>query len=358
MVEDFKNFLNDLLLVVAQQRASDLHLSPGYYPTIRVDGRLIALSEKGVLDPATIHGALTYAMQEKGINNDRYTKAGEINFTYDLEGKARFRMNAYKTQGSDAIVFRYIPEHIGTLEDLGLPDQISFFSRISQGLVLIASPDGHGKTTTAASLVNLINSQRYEKIMTIEHPIEYIFFPDKSIIDQREIHIDTPNFEEALKYVSRKNINVLMLDRIDSREKLESVISIAEGGVLVVATISAPASAQAIEKIIALSDPNKEREIRLRLSNVISGIVAQKLIPRIEGGIAPAVEVVIATPPIRGLIRGRKLGQLNLILDTSSEYGMISLNRSLAELVYRNEITAQQAEFHSLNRAELKSLLR
>jgi twitching motility protein PilT len=358
MVEDFRSLLNDLLYVTAQQRASDLHLSPGYYPTVRVDGKLIALSDKGVLTPAAISGLLTFAMQESGVNKDKYIADGEISFTFSLEGKARYRASAYKTRGADSIVFRFITEHIGTFEELKLPNQISFFSRISQGTVLVVSSDGHGKTTTAASLVNLINKERYEKIMTVEHPIEYVFYPEKSVIDQREVSLDAPSFEQALKNISRKNINVLMVDNIDSSDKLEGVLKVAEGGVLVVATIPAPASAQAIEKIVALADPRKESETRLRLSNVLSGVISQKLIPRIQGGMVPAVEVVIATPGVRELIREKKLGQLSLVIDTSSEYGMMSLNRALAELIKRNEISAEQAEFYSLNRAELKSYIR
>jgi twitching motility protein PilT len=358
MVEDYRSLINDLLYVTAQQRASDLHLSPGYYPTIRVNGKLLALSDKGVLAPATITGLLTFAMQENGVNKDEYIKNGEINFTFSLEGKARYRASAYKTRGFDSIVFRFIPEHVGSLEDLNLPNQITFFSRISQGLVLVVSPDGHGKTTTAASLVNLINKERYEKIMTIEHPIEYVFYPEKSVIDQREIILDAPSFEKALENVSRKNINVLMVDNIDSQEKMNGALSVAEGGVLVVATISSPASGQALEKMISLSDPRKESETRLRLSNTVSGVVAQKLIPRIQGGMIPAVEIVVATPGVRELIREKKLGQLNLVIDTSTEYGMNSLNRALAELVKRNEISVEQAEFHSLDRAELKSFIR
>jgi len=358
MVEDFRSLLNNLLYVTAQQRASDLHLSPGYYPTIRVNGKLIALSDKGILDPTMISGLLTFAMQENGINKDKYITDGEISFTFSLEGKARYRTSAYKTRGFDAVVFRFIPERVGTFEDLNLPSQITFFSRISQGLVLMVSSDGHGKTTTAASLVNLINKERYEKIMTVEHPIEYIFYPEKSVFDQREVFLDTPSFEKALENISKKNINVLMVDNVDSQEKINGVLKVAEGGVLVVATISAPASAQAIEKMIALADPRKESETRLRISNILSGVISQKLIPRIEGGMIPAVEVVVATPGVRELIRKKKLGQLNLVIDTSSEYGMMSLNRALAELIKRNEISVEQAEFYSLNRAELKSYIR
>ncbi len=358
MVEDFRSLLNDFLYVTAQQRASDLHLSPGYYPTIRVNGKLMALSDKGILDPTMISGLLTFAMQENGIDKDKYITDGEISFTFSLEGKARYRASAYKTRGFDSLVFRFIPEHVGTLEDLNLPNQITFFSRISQGLVLMVSSDGHGKTTTAASLVNLINKERYEKIMTVEHPIEYVFYPEKSVFDQREVFLDTPSFKKALENISKKNINVLMIDNIDNQEKMNGVLEVAEGGVLVIATISAPASAQAIEKMIALTDPRKESETRLRISNILSGVVSQKLIPRIEGGMIPAVEVVVATPGVRELIREKKLGQLNLVIDTSSEYGMMSLNRALAELVKRNEISMRQAEFYSLNRTELKSYIR
>ena len=358
MVEDFRSLLNDLLYITAQQRASDLHLSPGYYPTVRVDGKLISLSDKGVLDPAVISGILSFAIQESGTNHDKYVSDGEISFTFSLESKARYRVNAYKTRGHDSMVFRFIPERIGTFEDLKLPNQISFFTRISQGLVLVASSDGHGKTTTAASLVNLINKERYEKIMTVEHPTEYVFYPEKSVIDQREVSLDSPSFGKALENISRKNINVLMVDNIDSPEKMNGTLKVAEGGVLVIATIPSPASGQALEKLISLADPQKETETRLRLSNVLSGVISQKLIPRIQGGMIPAVEVVIATPGVRELIREKKLGQLNLVIDTSSEYGMMSLNRALAELVKRNEISVEQAEFYSLNRAELKSYIR
>lgn len=357
-MEDFKSLLNDLLYVTAQQKASDLHLSPGYYPVLRVDGKLMALSDKGVLSPATIDGILAVTMQRSGIEREKYITKKEANFTFSFEEKARFRASVYKTRGYNSIVFRYIPEQIGSLEELRLPSQVSFFGRISQGLVLVVSPDGHGKTTTAVALVNLINKERYEKIMTVECPIEYIFYPDKSIIDQREVNTDAESFNEALQNISRKNVNVLMVDNINDADKFYGILNAAEGGALVVATVSSPASAQAIEKLVSLASPQREHEARLKLSNVISGVVSQKLIRRVGGGMVPAVEIVIATAGVRELIRERKLGQLSLVLDTSSEYGMISLNRALVELVRRNEISVQEAEFHSPNRAELKSLIR
>ncbi|MBI2057698.1 MAG: PilT/PilU family type 4a pilus ATPase [Candidatus Yanofskybacteria bacterium] len=352
----YKSEINELLLLLAQEQGSDIHLSPGVFPTIRVDGRLISLTNRSILDSETIEGYATALIGEE--RKARFLQEKEADFSYTVEEKGRFRMNIYMSKGSFAITGRNIPFEIRTIEELKLPKILKFFSQLSQGFVLIVGPNGHGKSTTLAALINLINKERVEKIITIEDPIEYLFTSDKSIIDQREVYRDTNSFANALRATFRENVNVIMVGELRDYETMSAAVSAAETGHLVFASLHTNNAAQTIERIIDSFPPAQQPQIISQLANTVSGIISQRLIPSTKGGLIPAVEVLIANSAVRNLIRENKAEQLNVVIDTNEEVGMISMNKSLAGLVKKGEISQEQAEFFSLNPKELKLLLK
>ena len=351
---DYRQYLEELLNHTAKSNASDLHLSPGNYPIIRIDGRLIQVQDKKILDRPTLEG-LVFALL--GDRKDKFLSEKEMDFSYSDGQGSRFRVNVYYSRGELAATLRLIPGTIKTIDDLNLPSVIKIFSRLSQGFVLVVGPNGHGKSTTLAAIIDLINKERAEKIVTIEDPIEYIFAHDKSVIDQREIGQDTFSFHRALKSVFRQNVNVIMVGEMRDHETISAAVTAAETGHLVLASLHTNSASQTIERIIDNFPPNQQAQIRTQLANTISGIISQRLIPGLKGGLIPAVEVMIATNAIRTLIRDDRLGQIDLVIETGQDVGMISLDRSLADLVRQKMISIEKAEFYSLNANNLKSLL-
>lgn len=351
---NYKELLNELLIYTAGQRASDLHLSPANFPTLRLYGRLVPLKKYSILDPETLQGIIDALLEDK---KSRFLVEKEVDFSYSVNQEARFRVNVYRTKNIPAAAFRFIPSQIPDINDLNLPSIVKIFSRLSQGFVLVVGPNGHGKTTTLASLVNLINRERSYKIVTIEDPIEYIFSSDKSIIDQRELFSDTLSFHKALRSTFRQNVDVILVGDMRDYETMSAAVTAAETGHLVFASLHTNNASQTIERIVDSFPATQQSQIRTQLANTISGVVSQRLIPGIKGGLVPAVEVMIANSAVRNLIRENKFNQLNLVIDTSSDIGMVSLNKSLADLVKKNEISIEQAEFYSLNPGELKELI-
>lgn len=341
--------------MTAQQGATDLHLSPGHYPTLRIDSRLIMLSQQKILDKETLEGLIFALLGES--RKARFLSEKELDFSYELEGKNRFRVDAYQTRGGLAASLRLIPNEIKRIDELNLPPIIKIFSKLSQGFVLVVGPNGHGKSTTLAALIDMINKERAEKIVTIEDPIEYLFTPDKSIIDQREVYQDTFSFHKALRSTFRQNVNVIMVGEMRDYETMSAVVTAAETGHLVLTSLHTNSASQTIERIIDSFPSNQESQIRNQLANTISGIISQRLIPRIKGGLIPAVEVMIATPAIRTLIRDNRPKQMDMVIETSQDLGMVSLDRSLADLVRKKEISWERAEFYSLNSGELRNLI-
>lgn len=348
--------MEDLLGAAAQNNASDIHMSPGNYPILRIDGRLIPLSNKKILDPETLDGLASVLLGEE--RKSRFVAEKEIDFSYESEQGNRFRVNVYYTQGRVAATLRLVPAKIRSIDDLGLPQIIKVFSKLSQGFVLVVGPNGHGKSTTLAALIDLINKERAEKIVTIEDPIEYIFTPEKSIIDQREVFQDTFSFHKALRSAFRENVNVVMVGEMRDYETMSAAVTAAETGHLVFGSLHTNSASQTIERIIDTFPSSQQSQIRNQLANTISGIISQRLIPRIKGGLIPAVEVMIATPAVRTLVRDNRPRQLDLVIETSQEVGMISLNRSLSDLVTRKEISLERAQFYSQNPSELREFLR
>ncbi|HEY4506556.1 MAG TPA: PilT/PilU family type 4a pilus ATPase [Candidatus Paceibacterota bacterium] len=351
-----KKDIDGLLAEMAQKGGSDLHLSPGYYPTIRIDGRLVPLTEYKILSKEHLRDLILSLLTDGP--KEKFISEKELDFAYELNDKLRFRANFYQTRGSYAAAFRLIPPEIKTIEELNLPPIVKIFSKLSQGFVLVVGPNGHGKSTTMAAIVDLINHERAEKIITIEDPIEYVFTPDKSIIDQREVYFDTVSFNKALRSTFRENVNVIMVGEMRDYDTISTAVTAAETGHLVFASLHTNNAAQSIERIIDIFPAEQQRQIVSQLANTISGVISMRLIPRIKGGLIPAVEVMIANAAVRNLIREERVQQLGLAIDTGSESGMISMNRSLADLVRRGEISIEQAEFYSLNPAELRTLVR
>ena len=353
---DYKQQLEELLMTTGQNNASDIHLSPGNYPILRIDGRLIPLSNKKILDSETLEGLVLALLGDE--RKTRFASEKELDFSYESSQGTRFRANVYYTQGRVAATMRLVPAQVKSIDDLNLPSIIKVFGKLSQGFVLVVGPNGHGKSTTLAAIIDMINKERAEKIITVEDPIEYIFSPEKSIIDQREVYQDTFSFHKALRSAFRENVNVIMVGEMRDYETMSAAVTAAETGHLVFGSLHTNSASQTVERIIDTFPPNQQTQIRNQLANTISGIVSQRLIPRIKGGLIPAVEVMIATPAVRTLVRDNRPRQLDLVIETSQEAGMISMNRSLADLVRNKEISLERAQFYSQNPSELKELLR
>src|SRR3989344_1696200 len=351
-MENPQKYLEDLITAAAQNGASDLHLSPSTYPTLRVDSRLVPLMNHEILSTEILKDLISTLLGPE--RQAQFISEKEIDFSLEINSN-RFRANAYQARNSYAATLRLIPNQIKTLAELNLPPILNIFTKLSQGFVLVVGPNGQGKSTTLASLLNIINKERGEKIITIEDPIEYIFTPEKSIVDQREISRDTLSFDKAIRSSLRENVNVLMIGDMRDYETMSAAVTAAETGHLVFATLHTNSAAQTIERILDSFPPSQQSQIRSQLTSTISGVISQRLIPRIQGGLVPAVEVMIATSAVRTLIRDNKPRQLDQVIETSQNIGMISMDKSLADLVRRKEISLERAEFYSINPENLRN---
>lgn len=348
--------LKKLMETVVQQGASDLHLSVARYPTIRVDGALIPLTNEAVLtknDVLELCTALLNKEQMEILQRDL-----QIDFTYELEGKMRFRVNVFFETGNLAAALRLIPYKIRTIEELGLPAILHQAIRNTQGLILLVGPTGSGKSTSLAAMVDEINHTRTEHIITVEDPIEYIYQQDRCIINQREVYKDVRTFSDGLRGAFREDVDVLLVGEMRDLDTIATTITAAETGHLVMATLHTNDSAQTIDRIIDIFPASQQQQIRSQLSNILVGVISQRLIPRIGGGRVPAVEVLLNNDAVSNLIREGQIHQIVNVLDTSLEEGMISINRSLAELVKEEQITIDSAEAFATDKQTMHILLR
>ncbi|HBW56231.1 TPA: type IV pili twitching motility protein PilT [Candidatus Azambacteria bacterium] len=345
--------LDDLLLNALKVDASDLHLSVGYKPTLRVDGALLPLSDFAPLTPPH---AEELANQLLGNRKQEFIEKREIDFSYSYQDKARFRVNVFFEKGFISSALRLITAKIRTIEELNLPTVLHNISKLKQGFVLLTGPSGHGKSTTLASIIDEINHVRSEHIITIEDPIEYLFIGDKSIVNQREINSDTKSFHGALSAALREDPNIIMVGEMRDMETIAAALTAAETGHLVLSSLHTNSASQTISRIIDIFPPNQQNQIRLQLANTLSAVVSQRLLPKISGGRIPAAEVMFANSAVSNLIRENKAHQLDLVIETSLESGMISLNRSLMELVRRNEISLETAMAYSLSPKQLETI--
>jgi twitching motility protein PilT len=289
-------------------------------------------------------------------NKARLEKERQADFSYTLTD-ARFRGNVFYRQSSLSIALRLIPKKILTMAELGLPPILEEFTRKRQGFFLVVGPIGQGKTTTLASMIEVINQTRTEHILTIEDPIEFMYDSKKSIIDQREVLVDTPSFSEALTGMFRQDINVCLVGEMRDTATIATAVTAAETGHLVFSTLHTNNASQTIDRIIDSFPANQQDQIRVQIAGSLIGIFSQRLIPRVSGGLIPACELLINNNAVSNLIRERRTHELNTVIETSSNEGMIDMNRSLAELVRRGEITVENAYLHSINPKNLDRLI-
>lgn len=346
----------ELLATVVKEGASDLHISVGHPPTLRIDGELMPLIKQPVFTGETarefIFSLLSQEQQAQLLKNK------ELDLSYNFRDRARFRVNAFHQRGFLGAAMRLIPTKIRTVKELNLPPILEEFAKRKQGFLLVVGPTGHGKSTTLAALVDLINHTRSEHVITVEDPIEYLFSSDRAIVDQREVGFDTLDFHRALRSMLREDVDVGMVGEMRDAETMAMAVTAAETGHLVLSTLHTNNAAHTIDRIIDTFPPEQQNQIRAQLASTLIGIVSQRLIPRANGGLVPAAEVMIANAAVRNLIRENKIHELDLVIETSSEQGMISLNRSLAELVRKGEITLENATLYSISPGELQMLLK
>ncbi len=352
---DYKTLIEELLDTVYKEGASDLHLSEGRHPTIRTSGMLLPLVKKAPLTHQDIEGMLRYLIGDTGL--EKFISSKEHDFSYQFKDLARFRGNAFIQQGSFGVALRLIPKQIKNVTDLGLPAALESFARKKQGFFLVVGPVGQGKTTTLAALIELINQERSEHIVTIEDPVEYLYEQKKSIIDQREIGIDTNTFENALVEALRQDVNVILVGEMRNHETMAAAITAAETGHLVFSTLHTNSAAQTIDRIIDTFPANQQDQIRVQLASALSGIFSQRLVPRISGGQIPAYELLVANAAVGNLIREKRTHEINTVIETGIAEGMIDMNRCLADLVRRGEISIENAYQRSLNPKVLERLI-
>lgn len=348
--------LIEFLEATIKERASDLHISVGYPPMLRVVGRLIPLLKTKKLLAEDTWNLAQILMNEE--QKTRFLKEKEIDFSYKFKDQVRFRINIFFQRGNVSIALRLIPAKIKTVEELGLPTILHKLTKASQGLVLVTGPSGHGKSTTLAALIDEIIRTRAEHIITIEDPIEYIFSgSSRCIVDQREVYQDTQSFAKALKATFRQDPDVIMVGEMRDPETIATTLTIAETGHLVFSTLHTNNASQTIHRIVDSFPSDQQNQIRIQLSGSLLGVISQRLIPGVKGGLVPACEVMISTPAVANLIRENKIHELPLVIETSADKGMISLNQALVNLIKKDEISLENGINYSLNPSELKMLI-
>ncbi len=352
---DYKKELEDLINIVISEKGSDIHFSVGNHPTIRVSGSLIPLLKKPLLTKTDVTGFLQELVNKE--QEASFMDTHEVDFSYAAKDAVRFRGNGFFQKGEISIALRHIPGKVRTFEELNLPPILQTFTEMPQGFFLCVGPVGQGKSTTLAAMVELINTNRAEHIVTIEDPIEYIYEPKKSLIDQREVRVDTEDFPIALHSAFRQDVDVILVGEMRGIETIGTAVSAAETGHLVFSTLHTNSATQTIDRIIDSFPHGQQGQIRLQLSGSLTGVFSQRLIPRISGGLIPAYELLINNAAVSNLIRESRTHELQTVIETGMEHGMIDMNRSLVELVQNGEITVENAFAYSTNPKGLERLM-
>jgi twitching motility protein PilT len=345
----------DVLLQVMDRNASDLHLTAGSPPMIRHHGKLHAL-DYPVLTPQmtreVIYSILTNDQRQR-LETD-----WQIDFAYSIPGKARFRVNSYFQRASLSAAFRLIPSEMPKLRDLALPPVLQEFAKKPRGFVLVTGPTGSGKSTTLAAMIDMINDERQEHILTIEDPIEFLHKHKKCIVNQRELGADAQTFALGLKAALRQDPDVILVGEMRDLETISTALTAAETGHLVFATLHTQDAAQTVDRIVDVFPPDQQQQVRVQLSVSLQGIVTQQLLPTADGkGRTVATEVLVPTPAVRNLIREGKTHQIYSALQTGAQFGMQTMDSSLAQLVREQKITRELAEARSSTPEELRRLM-
>jgi len=344
--------IDDLLRVVVEREASDLHLKTGSPPVLRIHGALTPYDDSRIT-PEEMQEALEHITTEEQRN--RFDREMELDFAYSIAELARFRVNAAFQRGAVSLVFRQVNWRIPTIEELGLPQVCKVLALKPDGLILATGPTGCGKSTTLAGMLDYLNERRARRVVTIEDPIEYLFRDKQCFITQRELGADTRSFADALKRALRQDPDVILVGEMRDLETIATALTAAETGHLVFATLHTPSAPLAIDRIIDVFPPYQQTQIRSQLSTSLQGVFYQALIPRVGGsGRIAAVEVMIATTAIRNLIREGKTYQMPNIIQTGAQYGMQALNQALRDLIQKNLITPEEAFLKSDNPEELQ----
>lgn len=351
---EHKKKIEELISIVINENASDLHLGADRVPVIRVSGELIVLVKQPALTQEDMLGMLHELLPKDKV--DVFTEKQEMDFSYDYKGQARLRGNAFFQKGLICIVFRLVPK-VKTINELHLPPILADLARKKQGFFLVVGPVGQGKSTTLSAMVNLINNEQARNIITIEDPIEHVYTPNKSIINQREVGIDTSDFHVALKSVFREDVNVIMIGEMRTPETIATAVTAAETGHLVFSTLHTNNASQTIDRIIDSFPGNQQDQIRSQLAASLLGIFSQRLVPRITGGLIPAYELLLNNSAVSNLIREKRTHEIDVVIETGMESGMIDLNHSLIELVRAGEISIENAYQYSLNPKGLERMI-
>ncbi|MDK0735417.1 type IV pilus twitching motility protein PilT [Clostridium perfringens] len=345
--------LAELLELTVKEGASDLHLTVGISPIIKVNGKLVRL-EHEILRPEDTEAYAREILQDA---YEKYDAIGEYDTSYSIHGKGRFRVNIYKQRNSTALAIRVISLDMPTLDRLGYPDTLKDICNLKRGLVLVTGPTGSGKSTTLAALINEINSNRESHIITIEDPIEFLHKHNKSIVNQREIGKDTLSYERALKAALREDPDVILIGEMRDLETISTAITAAETGHLVFSTLHTIGAAKTIDRIVDVFPPHQQEQIKIQLASVLQTIISQQLVETVDGDRTAALEIMVATPAIKNLIREGKTHQIESSIQTGSKYGMRTMDMELANLYREGVITQETAMNSAIDREILSRLL-
>ncbi len=346
--------LKKLLDAMVSRGATDLHLSTNSPPRIRVDGKLLSVGAEA-LTPQAIQDMAYSVMKER--QRKTFEERNELDFSFGVQNLSRFRVNVYRQRGTIAVAIRSIPYDVMTIEGLGLPPIFSELTLRPNGLILVTGPTGSGKSTTLAAMIDKINRERTYHIVTIEDPIEFLHGHKKSLVNQRQVNADTESFASALKYVLRQDPDVVLIGEMRDIETTEATLTIAETGHLAFASLHTNSAAQTIHRIVDVFPPHKQSQIIAQLSLSLQAIISQQLLPRIGGGLALALEVLVCTPAVRAVIRENKVHQLYSMMQIGQQYGMKTMNQSLYELVRRELVNETDAMLRSHDTSELADML-
>ncbi|MEA1963095.1 MAG: type IV pilus twitching motility protein PilT [Patescibacteria group bacterium] len=333
--------IKELFTIAVEKKASDLHLVVGLRPALRIDGNLIYIEDKEAISAKEME-VLAYSMLDND-KKDRFLAAKELDISYVIDDY-RYRVNLHFERGNIGVVARVINSKISSLDELGMPKVIYNLLDLKQGLILLTGPTGCGKSTTLASMIEYINTNRFCNIITLEDPIEYIFESKKSIIIQRQLGSDMLSFAEGLKHALRQDPNVIMVGEMRDLETIATTITLAETGHLVLATLHTYNASQTIDRIIDIFPPHQQNQVRMQLSMVLASVISQRLLPKIDGGRIAARELLLNIPAVANLIRENKITQIKTVIETNSKEGMVSMDHDLQRLYKEKQITKEIAQ--------------
>jgi twitching motility protein PilT len=346
--------LDELLRDACERGSSDLHLTVGLPPVVRIDGQLTHLNYQPLAPQTTqrlVYDILTNEQMQ------HFESVRELDFSYSVRGIGRFRVNVYKQRGSVGVALRAIPDRIPSFEQLNLPPILRELSRKHSGLILVTGPTGSGKSTTIACMIDAINSERPVHILTMEDPIEYLHRHKKGMVNQRELKTDTDSFSNALRAALREDPDVILIGEMRDLETIQAALTLAETGHMVFGTLHTRNAPQTIDRVVDVFPPHQQEQIRVQLSNSLEAVVAQQLLPRMGGGRIGAIEIMVATAAIRNIIREGKTHQLYGSIETGAQFGMQTMDKVLAELVKSGTVTHEEAALRSIDIENFKRFL-